>query len=118
MSKDYSKLDQCVHGGVYRIRSRNLSVGVFNEKNNGFIGIREKFDSLFLFTEFHYDIGEPFGTVMPDELIEMLPKGIEVEEGHVGETSAVFVSNIALFEYLSHFSPFTPFTNKSERTKL
>lgn len=59
---------ECKRGHVYRIHSRNLSFGVFApEKDNGFIGIREKFGSLYLFTEYHFDNGPPFGTVSPIE---------------------------------------------------
>ncbi len=66
-------LTECQHGGLYRINSRNLSLGVFNKEDNGFIGIREKFFCLYLFTEYHWDTGAPFGTVQPQELLEMYP---------------------------------------------
>lgn len=65
-------LEQCRKGGLYRIHSRNLSFGVFDGEG-GFVGIREKFGSLYLFTEFHWDTGAPFGTVKPVELLEMCP---------------------------------------------
>jgi hypothetical protein len=48
--------------GIYRIRSRNLDVGVWNE-TDGFIGIREKFGSTYLFTEYLWEQGPPHGTV-------------------------------------------------------
>ena len=57
-----SKKD-CVVGTVYRLRSRNLNVGVFTGR--GFIGIREKFGDKYLFQEFHHEDGPPFGTVNP-----------------------------------------------------
>ncbi len=63
-------LSECKHGGLYRIASRNLSFGVFNKHNNGFVGIREKFCFLYLFTEFHHDTGAPLGTVFPKEYLE------------------------------------------------
>ena len=40
---DYIKLEDCEHGKVYELHSRNLSIGVFNKADNGFIGIRYKF---------------------------------------------------------------------------
>jgi len=70
---DHIPLGQCRHGYTYRIRSRNLSVGVFNKETRGFVGLREKFRSVFLFTEFHYDTGAPFGTVWPIVEIEQCP---------------------------------------------
>ena len=48
--------------GIYRIHSRNLDIGVFNGVD-GFIGIREKFGSTYLFTEYLWEQGPPFGTV-------------------------------------------------------
>ena len=69
---DSIPLEQCQKGGLYRIRSRNLSFGVF-DGNGGFVGIREKFGSEYLFTEYHWDTGAPFGTVKPVELLEMCP---------------------------------------------
>lgn len=66
-------LADCKHGYTYRIRSRNLAVGVFNTATKGFVGIREKFGDEFLFTEFHYDTGAPHGTVSPEAEIEKCP---------------------------------------------
>lgn len=54
-------LKDCIVGRIYEIQSRNLLLGVYNG-NTGFIGIREKFGSLYLFTEYHI---EPIGTVRP-----------------------------------------------------
>lgn len=71
-------LNECKHGYVYRIESRNLSCGVFNSTNKGFIGIREKFGDYYLFTEYHWETGAPFGTVQPLEELGPLPKDIGV----------------------------------------
>ena len=66
-------MSECVHGGLYKISSRNLAFGVYDEKHQGFVGIREKFGNEYLFTEYHYDTGAPHGTVHPKELLEMCP---------------------------------------------
>lgn len=66
-------LKDCKHGFTYRIHSRNLDIGVFDETTQGFVGIREKFGDKFLFEEFHWDTGAPFGTVSPEEEIEQCP---------------------------------------------
>ena len=76
----YLPIEQCEHRGIYRIDSRNLSIGVFDAKKNGFIGIREKWGERYLFTEWHWDTGEPFGTVKPQEKIGVLPDEIELAE--------------------------------------
>lgn len=73
MNNNYIPLSNCVDRGLYRIDSRNLSFGVFKKENSGFIGIRLKFNFEFLFTEYHWDTGEPFGTVKPIEYIEACP---------------------------------------------
>lgn len=63
-------LKECKHGYLYLIDCRNLELGVFNKEDNGFIGIRTKFGSRYLFTEYHWDTGAPFGTTNPLEEIE------------------------------------------------
>lgn len=75
--------DQCKHGYTYRIHSRNLTVGVYNEKDGGFVGIREKFGDRFLFPEFHHDNGAPYGTVKPVREIEKCP--IEDQRAHLDD---------------------------------
>jgi hypothetical protein len=78
--KKYLPIDECENRGVYRISSRNLSIGVFVKETSGFIGIRQKFSDLFLFQEYHNDTGAPFGTVFPKEKIGQLPEDIELTE--------------------------------------
>ena len=64
----YLPVRDCKKGHVYRIHSRNLGFGVFvPEKDNGFLGVREKGGSLYLFNELHADTGGIFGTVRPLE---------------------------------------------------
>lgn len=64
MTNDYIPMDQCVPRHAYEIKSRNLIVGVY-DGNEGFVGIREKMGSEYLFTEYHWDQGPLFGTVHP-----------------------------------------------------
>jgi len=78
--REYIPLIECKKGYLYRINSRNLSFGVYDGKG-GFIGIREKFGGHYLFTEFHWDQGPPYGTVRPVQEIEKIPENIEVKEG-------------------------------------
>jgi hypothetical protein len=73
-------LSECQDRHIYRIGSRNLMIGVFRKATNGFIGIREKFGDLYLFEEYHWDCGAPYGTVNPIEVIGVLPDEIEVTE--------------------------------------
>lgn len=65
-------LTDCKKGYTYAINSRNLGFGVY-DGDQGFVGIREKFYNFYLFTEYHYDQGPPFGTVRPFKELEACP---------------------------------------------
>ena len=80
----YIALEDCKDRFLYRLKSRNLSFGVFNKKQNGFVGIREKFGARYLATEYHYDTGAPFGTACPLEELEEMPVGLEAVEAFEG----------------------------------
>ena len=67
--KDYIPVYELAHGAVYRIHARNFSIGMWDQNAKGFIGVREKFGSRFLFTEYHWDIGGSVGTVKPVEML-------------------------------------------------
>lgn len=71
--KDYIPVDDCIHGGLYKVYARNFSLGVYNKREQGFIGIRHKFTMEFLDTEYHWDTGAPYGTVKPTDLLEHSP---------------------------------------------
>lgn len=73
-------LGQCRVRGVYLLRSRNLSLGAFDGVD-GFIGIREKFNARYLFTEHHWELGAAgFGTARPLREIGIVPEPIELRE--------------------------------------
>lgn len=61
--------DELAKGGVYKLQSRNLTVGVY-DGNEGFIGIREKFGDEYLFTE--YLCREQGGTKIPLDTVRVL----------------------------------------------
>ena len=69
------KMEECIERRLYKIKCRNLTHGVWNGKD-GFIGIRTKFNQKYLFTELHWDTGEPYGTVR-----EAIDTGIDVPDG-------------------------------------
>ena len=48
---EFIALAHCKDQWLYRIRSRNLTLGVFRKDQNGFVGIREKFGYEYLFVE-------------------------------------------------------------------
>lgn len=106
-TKKYIYLEDCKHGWLYRIFSRNLRFGVFISEVQGFVGIREKFDHLYLFTEYHYDTGAPFGTAWPRDELELCPI-TDLEESHeqerinpnTGKTEKFLATNKPLFDWL------------------
>ena len=68
----YIPLDKCRNGYLYRIEARNAGVGIYNEKEKSFTINRLKGDR-FLYPEYHWDTGEPYGTVKPLEEFEEAP---------------------------------------------
>jgi hypothetical protein len=76
---NYITLDKCIDRMIYKLGSRNLSLGVFDQASKSFYGIREKFDDIYLFNEYHWDNGPPYGTACPYEEVGLLPEGIEVK---------------------------------------
>ena len=69
----------CKPRHLYRIASRNLTLGVYDGKE-GFIGIRLKWKRRYLFTEYHWDQGPPYGTVNPKEDLGLMPEDIKCQE--------------------------------------
>jgi hypothetical protein len=70
------ELDALKPGYLYRLHSRNLSMGVWNptlQSKGGFIGIRTKFESRFLDVELHFDSDPRFGTAVPLEILAECP---------------------------------------------
>ena len=61
-SDSLPKMEECKAGRVYMLSCRNLNLGVY-DGNGGFIGIRTKFGSRYLFIEYHWDKDPHIGTV-------------------------------------------------------
>lgn len=74
----YILIPDLIIGHVYRLRCRNLTFGAYDGKQ--FVGIREKFDRLFLDSEDHWDTGAPHGTAYPIEDLGALPDGVSPRE--------------------------------------
>jgi hypothetical protein len=63
-------LDKCIPGHLYLIAARNADFGIFESQWEGFIIRRVKFDTVFLFEEYHWDY-PVFATVVP--LVDLGP---------------------------------------------
>jgi len=66
----YIAMDLCKDNFIYIIAARNSHLGIYNEKEKSFFISRFKFRDNFIFEEYHWDTGEPYGTVKP--LIELV----------------------------------------------
>ena len=69
----YLKIETLKSEWSYRILARNAHIGIWVPEKKGFIIPRWKFGKNYLFTEFHWDTGPPFGTVKPFFEIERSP---------------------------------------------
>lgn len=83
-------LGECKDRVVYELDSNNLVLGVFVAGVCGFIGIRKKFGTRSLSTEYHYEMGA-LGTAFPLREICVLPEDLVCKEfsGYVCDGRAV-----------------------------
>lgn len=93
---NYIKIENLKDGYLYKINARNASIGIWNAIDKGFIIAREKFGSTFLFMEYHYDTGAPYGTVMPVREIEKADVDISTFNGFFTESK----DSIKILKYL------------------
>jgi len=70
---DFIPLEECKDRHLYHIKARNFRLGIYDEAQKEFIGIRTKFGSRYLAGEYHWDTGPPHGTVKPIALLEASP---------------------------------------------
>jgi hypothetical protein len=98
----YIPLSDCKHGWLYKVRSRNLTLGIFREDKKGFVGIREKFGEEYLFVEFHWDTGPPFGTVKPLECLVSCP--IQNLDEYIHIKDGKHEVNTDLFDWLKQLT--------------
>jgi hypothetical protein len=71
--KPYIKLKDCKDGYTYRVEAHNGQVGIFCKESSWFELSKIKFGKNYIFEEFHYDVGAPFGSVLPIYEIEKAP---------------------------------------------
>lgn len=107
-------IDECRHGVLYRLRSRNLSCGVWKADVQGFVGVREKFGDTFCFTEYHYGQGAPFGTANAYEELAECPI-TDLRDGWVENDR--YVNNEELFFWLAPYDDIEREQNRQEWEK-
>lgn len=94
---NYIKIEDLKNGYLYEIDARNSQLGIWKSDLKGFIISRTKFNDTFLFMEYHYDTGPPYGTVKPVREIEKADVNISKFDGFFTETKA----SVKILNYLS-----------------
>lgn len=64
----YIPKDELVAGAAYKVDARNFGTAIWDGK--AFQGLRYKFNSAFMSSEYHWDDGAPYGTVKPLKMLE------------------------------------------------
>jgi hypothetical protein len=90
-------IDQCEDGYLYIIDARNSSIGVYIEREKGFVINRFRWGLNSLFVENHWDTGEPYGTVRPLEKIEQVPEDLWNKLKNNKSPSALYDRNMEAF---------------------
>jgi len=74
----YIPIKDCKPGYLYRVDCRNASFGIFKTEDSAFEIARTKWPDFipFLFDEYHYDTGAPYGTALPIKELEKCPDDI------------------------------------------
>lgn len=81
----YLSMPELKSGFSYFISARNAHVGIWIQERKSFLISRFKFDSNYLFEEYHWDVGEPYGTVKPQMEIEQAPFDINIIKQNCNE---------------------------------
>jgi hypothetical protein len=71
--KEHIPMDQCKEGFLYIIDARNSKLGIYDTENMSFTISRYKIGNNFLFEEYHWDTGSPYGTAKPLKEIMEVP---------------------------------------------
>lgn len=62
----YIKIEDLVNFGVYKINGRINKIGIWSANKRGFYIVDSKGD---VHIKYHYDIGKPYGTAKPINII-------------------------------------------------
>jgi hypothetical protein len=84
--KPFLRMNELISGGLYEIDARNASLGIWIYDQLGFLIRRQKMGDIFLFVEYHYESGSPFGTVRPYVFIEKCPfimEALQIQGGYI-----------------------------------
>jgi hypothetical protein len=100
MTTTETPVAELVDGMAYRVVARNFFAAVWSERARGFIGIREKFGDEYLFVEYPYADGAPYGTTHAFEALGQVPDGVELECYGPRDDRGYLTNNQPLFDWL------------------
>lgn len=101
ISEKYLPKKELKFNHLYYILGRKSHLGIWIPKKKGFIISRFKFDRNYLFLEYHWDIGIPYGTVKPFIEIEEVPfDNIEIQNLSKDKFLRMDKSNKKLYKQL------------------
>ena len=103
---NYVKMEDLKGGYLYKIIARNAEYGIWIPERKSFAISRFKFGDNYVFEEYHYDTGPPYGTVKPLEEIEKSP--FRPEDMHLVFTDkyAYYNNEDSILEYLNGINLF------------
>lgn len=99
---EFIPIERCVDRHVYELRGRNLERGVFDAERKCFVGIRQKFDQVFLDVEYYPEAGNIRGIARPVAEIGMIQDGVSLEPGH--SSDGFYHENAELLAALREFT--------------
>lgn len=85
-STNYLRMEDLKPGMAYSIWARNAYVGVWVPEEQGFLISRYKCSpEPYLFIEYHWDTGEPYGTVKPLRPLEICPLPLPPQSSYLDQ---------------------------------
>lgn len=111
-SHDYLHESELDFECLYYINARNAHLGIWLPQKRGFIISRFKFKANYLFIEYHYDIGTPYGTVKPFYKIEKTPYTKEQIHSFEGDKISFYENQLSenVLNYLNQKAKDFPFS--------
>lgn len=80
MQEFFIPMNELIPRRVYTLKARNLSVGVWDEEHQSFMGIQHTGGGIYLFSEYHWDVFTTGTAQAVDMLNEELPVEIALAE--------------------------------------
>lgn len=103
ITSDCIKMEDLKGGYLYKIAARNSNHGIWIPERRAFAISRFKFGDNYIFEEYHWDTGTPYGTVKPLEEIEESPFFSKVGVLYKKDNNKEMKNEDTILEYLNKF---------------